>query len=121
MITAGCDPQKAFSGAKAILAEIRKLIEKPIPTAEFNRTIDYLCGRFRLRMDASAIGWFAGRALFDQPMNPEDSLNALRALTKQDLQVAAAQYLHPENFALSIVAPHHAPHTAAEWSSLIHY
>jgi predicted Zn-dependent peptidase len=121
IITAGCDPAKAFLGAKAILAEIRKLIEKPIPKAEFNRTIEYLCGRFRLRMDASPIGWFAGRALFDRPMDPEEDLLALRNLTPQDLQTAAATYLRPEQLALSIVAPHHAQHTAADWSSIMNY
>ncbi|MDO5462718.1 MAG: pitrilysin family protein [bacterium] len=121
IIAAGCDPKKAYHGTKAILAEIRKLIEKPIPKAEFKRTIEYICGRFRLRMDASPMGWYAGRALFDRPMDPEADIAALRALTPQDLQTAAATYLRPEQLALSIVAPTHAQHGAAEWCSLMNY
>jgi predicted Zn-dependent peptidase len=54
-------------------------------------------------------------------MDPEKDLLALRNLTPQDLQTAAATYLRPEQLALSIVAPHHAQHTAADWSSIMNY
>lgn len=121
IIAAGCDPKKAFQGTKAIFTEIRKLIEKPIPKAEFNRTIEYICGRFRLRMDASPMGWYAGRALFNQPMDPEAVIASLRALTPLDLKRAANDYLQPNQLALSIVAPTQAQHCAADWCSLMRY
>ncbi len=121
IITAGCDPKKAYQGTKAVLAEIRKLIEKPISKAELKRTVEYLCGRFRLRLDSMPMGWIAGRVLFTQPVNPEEMIERFRALTPEDIQNAAKLYLQPHHLAMTIVAPHKVQKTASLWASLMKY
>lgn len=120
-VAAGCHPDKAYGGAKAILAEIRKLIEKPIGAAELRRTRDYLCGRFRLRLDRSAAGWAAAQTLFGQAPDAEATLAAFRAVTPEDLREAAATYLAPDRLALAVVAPNRARHGAEAWTRLMHY
>lgn len=121
IVAAGCDPSKAYGGAKAILAEIRRLIEKPVGAAELRRTRDYLCGRFRLRMDGAPIGWAAGRVLFGLPVEPEALLEGYRAVTAADIQALAQRYLRPEGLAMTVVAPEKARHSAEEWVCLLNY
>ncbi len=121
LVTAGCESEKAFSGAKAILAEMRKLIERPVGQAELRRTRDYLCGRFRLSMDGTPIGWAAMRILFGLDPDPQAVLDAYQAVTAETIQTLAQTYLTPENLAMTVVAPEHSRHTADAWASLMQY
>jgi predicted Zn-dependent peptidase len=119
VITAGCEAAKAANCTRAVLNEIRKLAEKPLSAAELRRTRDYLCGRFRLRMDASPIGWLSGRVLFDLPHDPDALLESYRAVTAEDLQTLAATLLTPERLSLAVVAPDTLTRTDEAWSKLI--
>ncbi len=121
VVAAGCDPAKAYGGAKAILAEIRRLLERPVGPAELRRTRDYLCGRFRLRMDGTPIGWAAGRVLFGLPHDPADILERYRAVTAADIQALAQRHLRPDQLAMTVVAPEKARHDAEEWARLLTY
>lgn len=121
LITAGCDAAKAANCTKSILAEIRKIIEKPLPTAELRRTRDYLCGRFRLRMDGAPIGWAAGRVLFGLPPDPEAILEGFRNVTAADIQTLAAEILTPERLSLAVVTPEKDRRTPTTWSKLMDY
>ncbi len=120
-VAAGCHPDKAFRCAKAILAEIRRLADRPVPAAEMRRTRDYLCGRFRLRMDGTPIGWAVGRVLAGLPTDPESVLEALRAVTAEDVRALAQRFLSPEGLAMAVVAPNKARHDAEAWARLMDY
>ncbi len=121
VVTAGCDAEKAYSGAKAILAEMRRLIEKPVGAAELRRTRDYLCGRFRLRMDGAPMSWASGRILFNLPLDPEAFLERYRAVTAADIQALAQHTLQPDSMAMTVVAPETARHSAEDWARLLTY
>ncbi len=121
IVTAGCESEKAFGGAKAILAEIRKLIERPVSAAELRRTRDYLCGRFRLHMDGTPIGWAALRILFGIDHNPQAVLDAYQSVTAADIQALAQETLQPEKLAMTVVAPEQTRYSAEAWASLINY
>lgn len=120
-VTAGCHPDKAFPCAKGILAEIRRLAERPVPAAEMRRTRDYLCGRFRLRMDGTPIGWVCGRVQDGLPPDPEAVVEAWRAVTAEDIQALARDFLAPDALAMAVVAPNRARHDAADWARLMKY
>lgn len=121
MIAAGCDPVKAYRGGKAILAEIGRLIDRPISQAELKRTVEYVCGRFRLRLDSAPMGWIAGRLLFGLKPDAEGMIEGLRALRPADLQRTAERYFQPEGLAMSIVAPQKVVQSAETWASLMKY
>lgn len=120
VIAAGCDPAKAYRGAKAILQEVRKLREVPLGAAELRRTRDYLIGRFRLRMDSSPLSWAVTRLLWGLDVTPEATLEALRAVTAEDLRQAAETFLRPENLAFTVVAPEASRPSAEVWADLLH-
>ena len=113
--------EKAFRCAKAILAEVRRLAERPVPAAEMRRTRDYLCGRFRLRMDGTPIGWAVSRVLAGLPTDPEAVLDALRAVTAEDVRALAREFLAPDGLAMAVVAPNKARHDAQAWARLMNY
>ncbi len=121
IISAGCDPAKAYQGAKAILAEIRRLLERPVSAAEMRRTRDYLCGRFRLRMDGTPIGWAAGRVLFGLDHDPEAVLESYHAVRAEEIQALAQRLLRPDQLAMTVVTPEHARHSAESWARLMQY
>ncbi len=121
IVTAGCHPDKALGCARAILAEIRRLIERPVGAAELRRTRDYQCGRFRLRMDSSPASWAANRLLFGLDTDAEAVLEAVRAVTADELRVAAEAFLRPDALAMTVVAPSKAKHSAEEWASVMKY
>lgn len=121
LVTAGCHPDKAFRCAKAILAEVRRLAERPVPAAEMRRTRDYLCGRFRLRMDGTPIGWAVSRVLAGLPTDPEAVLDALRAVSAEDVRALAREFLAPDGLAMAVVAPNKARHDAQAWARLMNY
>lgn len=119
VIAAGCDPAKAHRGAKAILEETRRLAERPLGAAELRRTRDYLIGRFRLRMDSSALEWAVTRLLWGLDLEPEAILEALRAVTPDTLQSAAQALFRPDNLAFTVVAPEHTKPASEAWARLI--
>lgn len=118
-ITAGCAPEKALRCARAVLAECRRVAEKPIGAAELRRTRDYLSGRFRLRLDEAPLWYVAARTLFGMPIEPEAHLARLEALTPEAIRACASALFTPGNLALTVLLPEgtHAP--AAAWGRLI--
>jgi predicted Zn-dependent peptidase len=121
LITAGCEAAKSAKCTKAILAEVRKMMEKPMSAAELRRTRDYLCGRFRLRMDNAPINWLAGRVLFDLPYDPQATLESFRSVSAQDIQQLAAEILTPERLSLAVVAPESLKRSDEAWAKLMTY
>lgn len=120
-IFAGCDTTKAYQGARAILAEVRRMIERPLSAAELRRTRDYLIGRFRLRMDGAPIGWAATRLLFGASIDPHAMVESLRAVTATDIQTLAAEIMSPDRLALAIVAPEKDKRSAEAWAKVLQY
>lgn len=121
VIAAGCDSAKAYQGTRAILSEIRKLIDHPLPAAELRRTRDYLCGRFRLRMDNLPIGWATTRVLFGLTPDPHEVLERYRAITAQDIQTMAATVLNPNQLSLAVVAPEKTRQSDETWMKVFNY
>ena len=113
-LSAGTSPDKGLTCAKAILAELAKLREKPVPAAELKRTRDYLSGRFRLMLDRAPLGWVAYRLLLHLPVDPQATLEGYAAVTPADLQAFAQRYLATPT--LSVVAPQ--GEKASRWEKL---
>lgn len=121
VIAAGCDAGKSYYCARSILTELHKIMEKPISAAELRRTRDYLCGRFRLRMDGAPIGWAAGRILFGLDVQPRAVLESLQMVTAQQIQALAAELFIPNRTALAIVAPKTSRCREETWRKLFAY
>ena len=118
VVTAGCDSARAMQCATAIREEMRRLCDRPASSAEVRRTCDYLCGRFRLKLDEAPIGWVAGRVLFGLPVDPEAVLEAYRAVTPQEIQSLAQRLVEGGQCAMTVVAPEGATPSDGAWEAL---
>jgi zinc protease len=89
-----------------LLHQIERLQTEPVPADEMDAARNYLAGSFPLRLETAAqvAGQLASTLLRDLPMEdltryPE----RIRAVSGEDVQRAAREYLHPDRSAIVVV------------------
>jgi predicted Zn-dependent peptidase len=110
-VSAGVDPERIPAALEAILAELARLRDEPVPPDELERAKAYLAGGLELRMDDTRhlASWFGGQeALHDRVLTLDDALAAVAAVTPSDVQRLSAQLFHDDVLRLAVVArPRH--------------
>ncbi len=107
-IYAGVDPKGLEAALGAILAELERLREEPVPPDELARAKAYLSGGLELRMDDSrhVASWLGGQeALHDRVLSLEEALAAIDAVRAEDVQRVAAELFRDELLRMAVVAP----------------
>ncbi|HEX2883301.1 MAG TPA: pitrilysin family protein [Candidatus Limnocylindria bacterium] len=107
-IHAGFDPEDAHRVVSAILAELERVVDGPVPAAELERARAYTRGRLELRMeDSGAVaGWLAmGESLLPRILTVEEVIERLEAVTADDLLRVARRYLAPTEARLAVLGP----------------
>jgi predicted Zn-dependent peptidase len=107
-VSAGVDPASLRDALKAILAELARLRDEPIPAEELDKAKRYLSGGLELRMDETrhVASWIGGQeALHDRVLTVDDALVAIAAVTAEDIQRVATALLVDDGLRLAAVAP----------------
>lgn len=107
-IYAGVAPDQAHKALHAILVELRRLCDEPIPAQELHKVKEYLKGRMVLGLEDtySQAAWVAYQALFkDEIESPEAVLAAFDAVTTEDIKMLAKRVIAPWCFSLAAVGP----------------
>ncbi len=107
-IYAGVDPNGLEAALGAILAELKRLRDELVPTDELARSKAYLSGGLELRMDNSrhVASWIGGQeALHERVLTLEEALEAIAAVTPEDVQRVAGDLFREERLRLAVVAP----------------
>jgi predicted Zn-dependent peptidase len=108
VIYAGVDPDRAPEALQAILAELTRLRDEPVPTAELNKAREYLKGRLVLGLEDSfsQASWVAAQALLlESVKSPAEVLAAYDAVTAADVQAVAHKLIRPIAYNLAAVGP----------------
>lgn len=108
-ISMGVTSENMHEAITVSLAELRKLIDAPVPEEEMTKARDYAAGSFRLGLEsAMSLGQRAGESLLMMgEIEPvEDVVASLNAVTADDVQRVARRLFHNDNLALSVVGPH---------------
>jgi len=87
-IRAGLDPKNLKKAMKLIEKEIKKMTEKPVTNQELKDAKTHARGAMTLAQEDSSYvaNWFANQALFMKKIaTPEDDLNEIDAVTKDDI------------------------------------
>lgn len=108
VIYAGVDPDRAPEALEAILTELARLRDEPVPPAELNKAREFLKGRLVLGLEDSfsRASWVAYQALFlEQIKTPEEVMQAYDAVTAEDVQAVAQKIINPANYCLAAVGP----------------
>jgi predicted Zn-dependent peptidase len=107
-IYAGVDPKGLEAALGAILAELQRLRDEPVPADELARSKAYLSGGLELRMDDTrhVASWIGGQeALHERVLTPEEALASIAAVTPEDVQRVARDLFHEDRLRLAVVAP----------------
>jgi predicted Zn-dependent peptidase len=108
MVYAGVDPERAPEALQAILDELDRLRQEPVPEAELNKAREYLKGRLVLGLEDSfsRAAWVAYQALYlEKIKTPEEVIQAYNAVTAADVLNVAQQVLTPISYNLAAVGP----------------
>ncbi len=107
-VSAGVDPDRIPAALEAILAELVRLRDEPVPPAELDKAKAYLSGGLELRMDETRhlASWIGGQeALHDRVLTLEEALEAVAAVTAADVTRLAGELFRDDGLRLACVAP----------------
>jgi predicted Zn-dependent peptidase len=107
-ISAGVDPDQLPSAIEAILAELVRMVDDPIPDEELAKAKAYLSGGLELRMDDTRhlASWIGGQeALHDRVFTLDEALASVEAVRSADVTRLAAELFRDEALRMAVVAP----------------
>lgn len=107
-VSAGVDPDQLGPALDAILVELARLRDDPVPADELAKARAYLSGGLELRMDDTrhVTSWFGGQeALHERVLTIDEALTAIAAVTADDIRRLAARLFADEALRLAVVAP----------------
>ncbi len=107
-ISAGVDPKRLPAALDAVLAELACLRDELVPPDELAKTKAYLSGGLELRMEETRhlASWIGGQeALHDQVLTLDEALEAVAAVSADDIQELARRLFVDGGLRLAVVAP----------------
>lgn len=107
-ISAGVDPAGLPAALGAILVELVRLRDEPVPGPELEKAKRYLAGGLELRMDDTrhVASWIGGQeALHDRVLDLDEALAAVEAVSSDAILWLAGTLFHDEALRLAAVAP----------------
>jgi predicted Zn-dependent peptidase len=108
VVSAGVDPASLREALGAILVELVRLRDEPIPPEELDKAKRYLSGGLELRMDETrhVASWIGGQeALHDRVLTVDEALAAIDAVTAEDILRVAGDLVRDDGLRLAAVAP----------------
>ncbi|MFN8516860.1 MAG: pitrilysin family protein [Chloroflexia bacterium] len=118
-IYAGVDPGKTRETVAAIVGELRKLRETPVPADELARSKELRKGRMLMSLeDSYAMASWLGSSelLYGFVPTPEEVAAKVDAVTVADVQALASELFTPERYSLALVGPFE---DEAEWLAFV--
>ncbi len=104
----GVDADDVIPAMRAVLAELSRLRDESVPDAELERARNYSLGRLELRLEESrAMASFLGsqEAMHDRVMTMDEVMEAMRAVTADDIQALAARLFRDEALCGAVIGP----------------
>ena len=108
VVSAGVDPDKIAPAVGAILEELARVRDTPVPADELAMSKAYLAGRLELRMEETrnVASWLGGQeALHERVLTVDDALAELNAVTSGDIHALAGRLIRDDFLRLAVVAP----------------
>ena len=104
----GVDADDVVPAMRGVLAEFARLRDERIPAAELERARNYTLGRLELRLEESrSMASFLGsqEARHDRVMTMDEVMDALRAVTAEDIQLLAGRLFRDEALCAAVIGP----------------
>jgi predicted Zn-dependent peptidase len=107
-ISAGVDPAGLPAAIEAILVELARLRDEPVPADELAKAKRYLAGGLELRMDDTrhVASWIGGQeALHDRVLTLDEALAEIESVDAEGVARLARRLFVAEGLRLAAVAP----------------
>lgn len=107
-VYAGVDPDDQGQALTAIVAELARVRDERVPDAELDKARAYVSGRLELRLEDTRhmCSWLGSQeALHDRVLTPDQALDALAAVTAEEVQELAGRLVRDEAMALAVISP----------------
>lgn len=107
-VTAGVDPQRIEAALEAILGEVDRMRREPVPTEELRKAKEFVKGRLLLQMEDSlaVVSWLGRQEILeDKVLTVDEVLEAIEAITAEDIQRVASERFREESLNLAVVGP----------------
>jgi predicted Zn-dependent peptidase len=107
-VNAGVDPAKIGRAVDAMLVELARLRDEPVPEPELAKAKAYLAGGLELRMDETRhlASWVGGQeALHERVLTLDEALAEVDAVTPAAVHRLASSLIRDELLRLAVVAP----------------
>jgi predicted Zn-dependent peptidase len=107
-IFAGVGPGRTEEAIRAILDELDRLRQQPIPESELVKTVEFVKGRMALSMEDSftVAAWFAQQQLLGpEVLEPSEAVSRFEAVQASDVQRLAGEIFQKDKLNLAIVGP----------------
>jgi predicted Zn-dependent peptidase len=108
VIYAGVDPERAEATLRAILAELARLREEPVPVAELGRIKEYTKGRMVLRLEEThqvASGLGGEEILRNRITEIDEAMALIDAVTPEEMRQLAQRLFQEADLRLAVVGP----------------
>ena len=106
-VYAGVDPSKAEETVKAVLAELRKMVDEPVPEVELTKAREYTKGRLKLGLESTnaMASWLGQQELLAGRIRPVSEVVAsIDAVDTAAIKRVAARVLD-QPIQLSVIGP----------------
>jgi predicted Zn-dependent peptidase len=107
-ISAGVDPAQLPAAIEAILAEVARMADEPVPVEELAKAKAYLSGGLELRMDDTRhlASWVGGQeALHDRVYTLDEALASVEGVRSADITRLAGELFSDDVLRMAVVAP----------------
>lgn len=108
LVYAGTDVNRVPEAVEAIVGELRKLRDIPIPAHELENTKTLRKGRLLMGLEDSraVASWVGGQeATYGTILTPEETMERIDAVTAEDCQALAHEVIRDDRFNLALIAP----------------
>ena len=108
VISVGLDADHLTKTVRLILAELRRLIDKPPGVAELGRARDYVIGQMDLSLENTdnQMNWLGDQWLgYGRLFRPAEIRRSLASVTPAQVRAAARDFFRPDRFNLALVSP----------------
>jgi predicted Zn-dependent peptidase len=108
VVNAGIDRERIDRALSAILREVDRLRQEPVPESELRKVKEYIKGRTLLSLEdsASVAQWYATQELLtDELLTPDDVIARLEAVTAGDVLRVAQRVFTPQWLNLALIGP----------------
>jgi predicted Zn-dependent peptidase len=112
VLSAGTDLERIEETIEALVGELRKLRDEPVPEDELLRTKELRKGRLLMGFEdsRSIAAWIGSQeATYGEIKTPEEVMEKIEAVTALDVQELAQELFRPERLSLALIGPYSDP------------